>query len=68
MTKHVFMNADEVAQYLNISKPFAYKIIKQLNKELEARGYIIIAGKINRKFFEERMYGTNETGEVKETS
>lgn len=68
MTKHVFMNADEVAQYLNISKPFAYKIIKQLNKELEASGYIIIAGKINRKFFEERMYGTNETGEVKETS
>lgn len=64
----MFMNADEVAQYLNISKPFAYKIIKQLNKELEAKGYIIIAGKINRNFFEERMYGTNETGEVKETS
>ncbi|MDF9824499.1 hypothetical protein M2475_000850 [Breznakia sp. PF5-3] len=68
MTKHVFMNDDKVSQYLNISKPFAYKIIKQLNKELEARGYIVIAGKINKKFFEERMYGTNETGEVKETS
>lgn len=64
--KHmVFVSADEVAEQLSISKPFAYKIIKGLNKELEAKGFITIAGRVSRKFFEERVYGiVDEIGGV----
>lgn len=64
--KHmVFVSADEVAEQLSISKPFAYKIIKSLNNELESKGFITIAGRVSRKFFEERVYGiVDEIGGV----
>ena len=42
---------------MNVSKSFAYKIIRTLNNELKAKGYITIAGRVSRKFFEERIYG-----------
>ena len=34
------MSADEVAQELNCSKSHAYKLVKAMNKELSAQGYI----------------------------
>lgn len=57
MENKVFITVDEVAQQVNISKSFAYKIIRTLNNELKAKGYITIAGRVSRKFFEERIYG-----------
>ena len=36
----IFITATEMAEILGISKPYAYKIIKQLNEELEAKGFI----------------------------
>ena len=33
---------DEVAKELDVSKPYAYKIIRQLNEELKAKGFITI--------------------------
>ena len=51
-----FMNVKEVASYLGVSESMAYKIIQKLNKELKAKGYITIAGKVNRAFFEEKVY------------
>lgn len=56
----LFVSVNEVAEQLSISKPFAYKIIKTLNQELEAKGYITIAGRVSRKFYEERVYGVAE--------
>ena len=38
------MSADEVAQELNCSKSYAYKLVKAMNKELAAQGYITMAG------------------------
>lgn len=35
-----FIRADDVAQELSVSKPYAYKIIRQLNEELKAQGFI----------------------------
>lgn len=58
-----FIRADEVAQELNVSKPRAYKLIRQLNDELKAKGYITIAGRVNRQYFNERLYGA-ERNEV----
>lgn len=52
-----FIRVDEVAKELDVSKPYAYKLIRQLNEELKAKGFITIAGRVNRQFFNERLYG-----------
>ena len=51
-----FMRAEEVTQELEISKSYAYKLIQQLNAELRDKGYITIAGRVNRQYFKERLY------------
>ena len=51
-----FIRADDVAQELNVSKPYAYKLIRKLNEELKAKGFITIAGRVNRQYFYERLY------------
>mgnify|MGYP000026082572 FL=1 len=57
MTNKVFLTAEDIARELDVSKPFAYKIIRELNIELKEKGYITISGKLSRKYFEERFYG-----------
>ena len=56
-----FMRADEVAKELGISRSYAYKLIRQLNQELKERGFLTIAGRINRDYLRERLY-TAESG------
>lgn len=55
-----FICVDEVAQELSVSKPYAYKLIKKLNDELKKQGFITIAGRVNRQYFQERFYGSGE--------
>ena len=43
-----FIKADEVAEELGISKPYAYKIIRRLNEELREKGMITIARRVDR--------------------
>lgn len=57
MADSLFIRADEVAQVLGISRAEAYRIIKRLNGELAAKGYIVINGRVNRKYLEEQIYG-----------
>lgn len=38
---------------LGISKPHAYKLIKQMNEELSKNGYIIVNGRVPRNYFYE---------------
>ena len=52
-----FIRADDVAQELNVSKPYAYKLIRKLNEELKAKGFITVAGRVSRQYFSERIYG-----------
>ena len=59
-----FMRADEVARELEVSRSYAYRLIQQLNAELRAKGYITIAGRVNRQYFMERLYGAPATKEV----
>lgn len=49
-------NVDEVANLLNISKPMAYKIIRDINDNLKDKGYITVAGKVPVMAFNERCY------------
>lgn len=57
MTKTALINAKEVAEILGTSKSHAYKVVQQLNEELRNQGYIVIAGKVSRAYFEEKIYG-----------
>lgn len=51
------LGARDVMGFLGVSESKAYGIIRQLNEELAAKGYIIIRGKISRAYFEEKIYG-----------
>jgi hypothetical protein len=53
----MYVDAKEVMRTLGVSRNKAYKIIQQLNEELKSQGYIIIAGKCSRKYFNEKFYG-----------
>ena len=67
MAREIFMRVNEVAEELGVSVPYAYKLIRELNKELKETGCITIAGRIDRKFFHEKFYGTREQQERKES-
>ena len=53
----MYVDAKEVMRTLGVSRGKAYKLIGQLNEELKAQGYVIIAGKCSRKYFNEKFYG-----------
>ena len=53
-----FMRGGEVAQELGISKSHDYTGIHQHNAEPRDKGYLTIAGRVNRNFFMEKFcYG-----------
>ena len=53
-----FITAREVAEALGVSDGKAYAVIRELNGQLKAQGYITIAGKVSRVYFEEKCcYG-----------
>lgn len=52
-----FITVREIGEILEVSESKAYSIVKQLNQELSDKGYMIIPGRVSRKYFEERFYG-----------
>ena len=56
MKEKRYLKAEDVALYMDISIPMAYKIIRKLNNELVAQGYLVVAGRINRAYFEKKIY------------
>jgi len=58
MAEKMFMRVGEVASVLDVSMPYAYKLIRKLNEELKKSGCITIAGRIDRRFFYEKFYGS----------
>lgn len=57
MAERLFVKANEVAEVLGVSRAEAYRIIKRLNGELAAKGYIVINGRVSRRYLEEQIYG-----------
>ena len=51
------LSVRDVMEALEVSESKAYGIIKKLNQELEAQGYITVRGKVSRVYFEEKLYG-----------
>ena len=61
MNNELFVTAGEVAEELDVSKPIAYKLVQQMNEELEEKDFITIAGRVSRKYYEEKFYGMTQT-------
>ena len=57
MANSIFMKADEVQEFLGVSRTESYRIIKRLNEELKSNGYMVISGRVSRKYLEEKVYG-----------
>ena len=55
-----FLRVEEVAAELGVSASYAYKVIRMLNDELKEKGFITIAGRVNRQYFNERIYGAEK--------
>lgn len=56
----LYYTANDIQEILDISRAKAYRIIKELNLELKSKGYIVMAGKIPKKYFAEKYYGMEE--------
>ena len=63
MAGQMFMRVDEVAEELGVSTSYAYKLIRKLNAELKETDCITISGRIDRRFFHERIYGARKEAE-----
>ena len=51
MTQELFVRAEEVASELGISKPYAYKLVREMNEELKQKGFITIPGRGEQTVF-----------------
>ena len=60
LSKELFVRAEEVAGALGISKPYAYKLVREMNEELKQKGFLTIPGRVSRNYFEEKFYGLRE--------
>ena len=54
--KKVFINAEEIHNLFGISERQAYRIILELNEELSSKGYLVVRGRTNRKYLEDKLY------------
>lgn len=53
---NVFYTVDDIITILTVSKPTAYRIIKRLNDELSNKGFIVVSGRVPKKYFNEKFY------------
>ena len=60
MNKNLFIRVDEMVNELQISKPYAYKLMREMNDELKKKGFMTIAGQVSRQYFEEKFYGMKQ--------
>ena len=56
-TKKIYVTAKELAEMLDVSVAHAYKLIRKMNDDLAQEGYIVISGKVPRRYLEKRWYG-----------
>lgn len=51
-----YVKAAEVAEMIGVSRAKAYKMIAAMNEELKAQNYLVISGRVPRKFLMEKLY------------
>ncbi len=55
-----YFTVNDVIEILGVSRSKAYKVIKEMNDQLAEEGYLTVAGKVPRNYFEKRWYGSRE--------
>lgn len=55
MTGKNFLTAQDVADTLGVSKSYAYKVVRQLNAEMEALGYLTVKGRVDANYFRKKV-------------
>ena len=55
MENKSFMTVEEVANELGVSKSYAYKVVRELNTELQKLGYLTVSGRVNPNFFRKKL-------------
>ncbi len=58
-----FLTAQDVMEMLGVSLSYSYKLIRRLNAELEADGFVTIKGRVTQ-YFMKRIYGLSTDNEV----
>ncbi|WP_077737286.1 hypothetical protein, partial [Clostridioides difficile] len=51
-----YYKVKEVAELLDVAESTAYRIMRDLNKELQKKGYYTFAGKVPKTYLEERFF------------
>ena len=64
MKESHMMTAEDVSKELGVSKGHAYKLIRELNEELQSKGYLVVAGKVPKAFWETKFYGYNQPNQT----
>lgn len=57
----IYYTPADVMQIMDYSKSKAYKVIADLNKELEERGYLTRRGMVPKRYFNDRFAFTTPT-------
>ena len=52
LTSSMYIGADEIASLCSVSRSKAYLIIRSENRKLQEQGFLTIAGRLPRKYFE----------------
>ena len=52
-----FITVAEIQEVLEVSEAKAYRVVRSLNSELKKNGFLVLSGKVSRKYFNERYYG-----------
>lgn len=52
----LYYTVKEVAEMLDVSVSHAYKVIREANKELSAKGFYVRAGRVSRKYLDSKVY------------
>ena len=60
-----YVKAKEIVELMGVSEGKEYKIIRQLNEELQKKGLVVQTGRVNRRYFEVRygISGMDFTGD-----
>ena len=68
LAPNTFIGADDVVEIVGCSKSRAYRFIRQMNEELEAKGYLVFPGRIPYRYFLERFGLMEEQKDAKTDS
>lgn len=54
-----FLSAEDIANITGRKPSFCYKLIRQLNEELAAKGFLVVRGRVPTGYFMERLMLTS---------